>query len=447
MVTEKKFDIVLFGVTGFTGKLAAEYLIDRCRNDYATLSWACSARNQAKAEKVLNELVKTVASGNGNENSNPSPPEILQVDLLCKTQEEETKLRQIVQSTKVCLTCSGPFELYGKKLVQICAEEGVHYADITGETDFVREMIVKHDQTARNTGACIIPHCGNDCIPSDLTVMEINKFAKKNGYELKEVQLYEEHGADAAWSGGTLATASYQMGKDRKSMEKTEFDPLFTTTDGSKSDFITKNVTPKKSAKATDEIGYGISQPWVMGPVMVNCIKRSNALLGYTKDLKCGDSFLVKEDSWIAKLKLIKNGAILYAAIILPQLFGAFMPQPGDGPDRKTMEEGSLTVHGVAKVVSSTTTSSGGTDNDSAVEKKIKATFRFKKDVSYLYTAVLLVETGMLLVEKSSSSEQILKGGLLTPATALGSDLTQRILKEMDTSLDIEELDDGMETP
>ena len=120
-----------------------------------------------------------------------SPPKILQVDLLCKTQEEEAKLREIVQSTKVCLTCSGPFELYGKKLVQICAEEGVHYADITGETDFVREMIVKHDQTARNTGACIIPHCGNDCIPSDLTVMEINKFAKKNGYELKEVQLYE----------------------------------------------------------------------------------------------------------------------------------------------------------------------------------------------------------------------------------------------------------------
>ena len=120
------------------------------------------------------------------------------------------------------------------------------------------------------------------------------------------------------------------------------------------------------------------------------------------------------------------------------------MPQPGDGPDRKTMEEGSLTVHGVAKVVSATTTNSGSSDNGSAVEKIVKATFCFKKDVSYLYTAVLLVETGMLLVEKSSSSDQILKGGLLTPATALGSDLTHRILKEMDTSLDIEELEDDM---
>ena len=125
------------------------------------------------------------------------------------------------------------------------------------------------------------------------------------------------------------------------------------------------------------------------------------------------------------------------------------MPQPGDGPDRKVMEKGSLTLHGVAKMVSATTTSSGSSENDEIVEKKVKVKFRFNKDVSYLYTAVLLVETGMLLVEKSSSSstEQQLKGGILTPATALGSDLTQRILKEMDTSFDIEEIENDMETP
>jgi len=255
------------------------------------------------------------------------------VDLLCKTPDEESKLRAIVQSTKVCLTCSGPFELYGKKLVQMCAEEGVHYGDITGETDFVREMISKYDETARSTGACIIPHCGNDCIPSDLTVFEMNKFAKEKGYQLKEVQLYEEAGADASWSGGTLATASYQMGKDRKSA-KTSFDPLFKTADGSKSEFIAKNSTPKQKKNMTKELGYGTSQPWVMGPVMVNCIKRSNALLSYAKDFKCGDSFLVKDDSIAASLNLIKNGALLYAAMWFPKLFGSFIPQPGEGPDR-----------------------------------------------------------------------------------------------------------------
>jgi len=436
--TTKTYDIVLFGVTGFTGRLAAEYLLDRCRNDHSNLRWACSARNKAKAETVLNKLVDTVCNAN-DATTVISPPEILQVDLLCKTAEEESKLRDIVKSTKVCLTCSGPFELYGKKLVQVCAEEGVHYADITGETDFFREMIVKYDKTARETGACIVPHCGNDCIPSDLTVMEMSKFARQQGFELKEVQLYEEHGADATWSGGTLATASYQMGKNRKTIKKTTFDPLTTTADGSKSEFITKNVTPKKKKNTTNEIGYGTSQPWVMGPVMVNCVKRSNALIGYSKDFKCGDSFLVKEDSWNATFKLLKNGIMLYSAILFPKLLSAFMPQPGDGPDRKTMEEGSLIVHGIGKMVSPTTTSSGSTSETDEIEgKKVKAEFRFNKDLSYLYTAVLLVETGILLVEKSSSKGDKLNSGVLTPAAALGSDLTQRILKEMDSSFHIE---------
>lgn len=439
VTTNKPYDIVLFGVTGFTGKLAAEYLLDRCRNDHSNLRWACSARNQPKAETVLSELVETLPGA--------SLPEILPVDLLCKTDQEESKLRDIVKSTKVCLTCSGPFELYGKKLVQMCAEEGVHYADITGETDFVREMIVKYDETARETGACIIPHCGNDCIPSDLTVMEMNKFARQKGFELKEVQLYEEHGADATWSGGTLATASYQMAKDRKSMEKRSFDPLVKTVDGSKSEYTTKNITPKTKKNAADEIGYGFSQPWVMGPVMVNCIKRSNALMGYSKDFKCGDSFLVKENSLGAIFKLLTNGFILYAAILFPKLVGSMIPQPGDGPDRKVMEEGSLTVHGVGKMVSATTTSSGSSEANALDQRKVKAKFFFNKDVSYLYTAVLLVETGILLVEKSLSTGEEINGGVLTPASALGSDLTQHILKKMDTSFHIEEVQDSMETP
>ena len=144
--------------------------------------------------------------------------------------------------------------------------------------------------------------------------------------------------------------------------------------------------------------------------------------------------------------KLIKNGIILYAAIILPQVFGAFIPQPGEGPDREVMEQGSLTVHGIGKMISARSTTSGSSEGDDMVEKKVKAKFQFNKDVSYLYTAVLLVETGLLLVEKVSSEDE-LNCGVLTPAVALGSDLTQRILKEMDTNFHIEEVKGDVETP
>jgi len=113
--------------------------------------------------------------------------------------------------------------------------------------------------------------------------------------------------------------------------------------------------------------------------------------MGYAKDFKCGDSFLVKEDSWSATLKLFKNGVILYAAILFPKLFGAIVPKPGDGPDREVMEEGSLTLHGVGTMASASTTSSGSSESEENTEKRVQATFKFNKDVSYLYTAVLLV--------------------------------------------------------
>ena len=167
--------------------------------------------------------------------------------------------------------------------------------------------------------------------------------------------------------------------------------------------------------------------------------------MGYAKEFKCGDSFLIKDDSFAATLDLIKNGFLLYAAIYLPKFFAGLLPAAGEGPDRKTMEEGSLTVHGIGKMISASTTSSGNIEIEKPEEKKVKAKFYFNKDTGYLYTAVLLVETGILLAEKASSSQ--LYSGVLTPASALGSDLTQHILKEMDTSFDIEEVKDGMETP
>jgi len=106
------------------------------------------------------------------------------------------------------------------------------------------------------------------------------------------------------------------------------------------------------------------------------------------------------------------------------------------------MEAGSLTVYGIGKMASASTTGSGSSELEMAEENKVKAKFHFNKDTGYLYTAVLLVETGILLVEKDSSTKETLNSGVLTPASALGSDLTQHILKTMDTSFDIEEIKD-----
>lgn len=211
----KKYDIILFGVTGFTGKLAAEYLLQK---NYG-ISWAVCARNARKAEDFL----KTLTPPDG-----ATIPEILVADLICETPEDTDKLRKIVEQTKVVLTCSGPFEKYGQTLVQLCAELGVSYGDITGETDYFRQTIEKHDKKAQETGAVILCHCGNDCIPCDLIVWEMDQVAKKKGCELQKVMTYEAFAEEAAFSGGTISTAAFQLSKDR-AKGKPSFDPLLTT--------------------------------------------------------------------------------------------------------------------------------------------------------------------------------------------------------------------------
>jgi len=281
MLSDKKpYDLILFGVTGFTGKLAVEYLLVNYSSS-SSLKWAACARNPSKAQTVLDDIVatcnaKAVAAAEALASDLPPTlvaPPLLTADLVCTTAEQEQALKQIVLQTKVVLTCSGPFEKYGTTLVKLCAEHGVHYADITGETDFVRSTIQNWDAVARKNGAALVHHCGNDCVPQDLTVFEMNEYAKQQGGELVSVHTFGEFSAGSTYSGGTLATAQYQLGKDRKSQSKPDFDPLLTTPEGTKSEFITKNVSPREVVTDPDlERKVG---PWIMAPVMANCVRRS----------------------------------------------------------------------------------------------------------------------------------------------------------------------------
>jgi short subunit dehydrogenase-like uncharacterized protein len=145
-----------------------------------------------------------------------------------------------------------------------------------------------------------------------------------------------------------------------------------------------------------------------------------SALLHYSKDFEYGDS-QVKNASWSAKLHQTATAMSLGAAIVLGMT--RFLPQPGEGPDRQTMEEGYMTLHGRGVMIKN------------GKEMVLHSKFHFNKDIGYLYTAALLAETGMVLLEKHGK----LSGGVMTPAVALGSDLTQRILKTMDTSFEIKE--------
>jgi short subunit dehydrogenase-like uncharacterized protein len=148
-VSERQYDIVLFGATGFTGALTAQYLVDHAPPD---LKLALAGRNKAKLERLRSEL-------NASE-----------VDLLHADVEERETLRAIAESARIVVTTVGPYLRYGEPLVAACAEAGTDYLDLTGESEFVDRMYVAHHAKAVETGARLIHCCGFDSIPYDLGV-------------------------------------------------------------------------------------------------------------------------------------------------------------------------------------------------------------------------------------------------------------------------------------
>jgi short subunit dehydrogenase-like uncharacterized protein len=194
---EREHDVVIFGATGFTGALTAEYLAE---NAPEGVRWALAGRNRGKLEAVRERLAEL----------NPAATD---VPVLHADVEEPATLREVARSAHVVATTVGPYMAYGEPLVEACAQAGTDYADLTGEPEFVDRMYVRHDAAARESGARIVHTCGFDSIPPDLgalfTVQQLPE-----GVPLR-VQGFVRAGG--TFSGGTYNTALASMGRLRQS--------------------------------------------------------------------------------------------------------------------------------------------------------------------------------------------------------------------------------------
>jgi short subunit dehydrogenase-like uncharacterized protein len=265
---EKELDVVLFGATGFTGKLAARYLAERYRG--SGIRWALAGRRVKVLEAIRDDLCR-------------SDPSLASLPLLLADSGSLPSLGEMASRTRVVITTVGPFAKYGRLLVRACANCGTHYADITGETDFFRECVDRYDEDARRTGAKIVPHCGNDCIPWDMAVYEISKMMRAKGDTLASVDCFDEY--VSAPSGGTLATVALAMeARERggRYHSRLGYDPLLKTLDGGKSDRGFKVAL--QSGVGYNDAARAWCGQFFMAPVMANCVRRSNALLGYCQE-------------------------------------------------------------------------------------------------------------------------------------------------------------------
>jgi short subunit dehydrogenase-like uncharacterized protein len=406
-MTARDHDIVLFGATGFTGKLVAEYL---ARHAPKGVRWAIAGRNQQKLEAVKRELVAIDAT-------------LSELPVLVADGHDQASLDRLVPKTRVVCTTVGPFGAHGRKLVATCARSGTHYCDITGEVPFIRASIDENHQKAIETRARIVHCCGFDSIPSDLGVLILWDHARKQGGSLSWTKGFVGEMSGAA-SGGTAATMLAIV-------EEATRDPKVRRLLGNP--HALDPEVPRGRVRDPFEADVrGVSfdrdidrwtAPFVMSSINTRIVRRSNALLHYGEPFRYREAMsLPKGPKGLVAASVVTAGmaGFTLGAALPPTraLLARFvLPKPGEGPSKEARERGHFTLRFVAEGTTGT-----------ATPLRARATVKGTSDPGYGETAKMLGEACLCLAVDEEALEP--RYGVLTPASAMGMVLVDRLRHE-----------------
>ena len=385
---QKDIDIIIYGATGFTGKLCVKYF----QSLDTTVTWAMAGRNLIKLEKVAKE----------NQTN---------VEILIADSDDEKALDNLTSRARVILSTTGPFHRYGSKLVASCIKNHTHYVDITGENFWVKDLIEKHHKEASAKGIRIIPSCGFDSIPSDLGTFFA---AKALSQPIKRIESFHSYQGGA--SGGTLETM-FSMGELDLGDDLT--DPFLLNPEDSYSN--------KQKQLSSDRVGIAKkpeinawSGPFIMATANTRVVRRTEALLALRQE-SYGADFTYQEHafhkSWFSAVKsLVLTGlSVLVLLSPLKRLVKPFLPKPGEGPSESVQENGWFDCKYIVET-----------------EEGTKKVFNMsgKGDPGYKVTSKLVSECALCLIEdleRLPGGPEY--GGVLTSAAGLGSPLITRLKK------------------
>ena len=398
----KQFDILLWGASGFTGRLVAEYL---ARNAGPDLRWAIGGRNWEK----LAEVRQMVTAVN---------PTLADLPILIGDSLDRASLDPLVAQARVVCTTVGPYTQYGTPLLAACAEQGVDYCDITGETGWIRANIDAYHAQAEQSGARIVHCCGFDSIPSDLGVLMLQEKAEREYGRFCHAITHYVISFKGGLSGGTIASMLLtvdQMRRD-KTARRLLADPYNLVPDH-EHDW---SETDQQTAVYDEDIRRWTG-PFLMAAINSRIVRRSHALQGW----RYGQQFRYHETSRYAdglRGRLQANGMLLGMGLFVGLaslsptrrlLETAVLPDPGEGPSAEARASGYFL-----------TTMLGKVSNDPAPgETWLKATIRGINDPGYGETAKMLGESALCLAQ----DELPARGGILTPAVAMGMPLVERL--------------------
>ncbi len=393
MNKSREFDIIIWGASGFTGRLVAEYLFKQYGTS-GNLKWAMAGRNQEKLETVRASIADT------------------SVPIVVAESSDEASIKQMVLRTKVICTTVGPYAIYGSKLVAACVENKAHYCDLAGEVQWMRQMIDKHQEAAQANGVKIVHSCGFDSIPSDLGVYFIQREAKaQKGQRAKKISM-RVAAMKGGLSGGTYASLSNVMGQAQQ--DKSIYKVLTNPYGLNPTDQQEGEDCPDLMSVVFDKTSQSYVGPFIMAGINTKVVRRSNALSNYSygKDFRydeatlSGKGFKGKMRGILAAIPLMFMTA--KPKSVLKSIANKLLPKPGEGPNKEQRENGFYNLRFYVTLE----------DGSSAMAKVTG-----DKDPGYGSTSKMLGETAVCL-----AVDELPKiSGVLTPSVAMGDALLQRL--------------------
>jgi len=391
----RDYDLILFGVTGYTGRLVAEALLE---SDIGGLRWAFAGRTQSKLEAARERIAQRF-------------PEATAIPLVVADVTDEQSIHEMARSTRVLCTTVGPYALYGGPVLKACVEEGTDYCDLTGEVGFMRASIELHHESAAAKNCRIVHACGFDSVPFDIGVFAAQqKFAERFGRPASTVHTATGK-MKGTFSGGTVASMAQLMDTLRveKQARRTLANPYALVPGGTGPD-----------RNESRDVSYSDAhQQWTTPFIMAGCntrvVRRSHALLGkpwgedfsYTEVMGTGTG----TRGWI-RAHAMRLGLMVFMTVVairwLRKLaLGRVLPLPGEGPTEQQRTEGFFNTFVHAQ------------DGSDALTLRVTG----KGDPGYLATSRMLAQCALSLAK----DELPARYGVLTPGAVLGDSLLRRL--------------------
>ncbi len=406
-MSEKSFDVVVWGATGFTGRLVAEYLLKQYGTNGA-LKWAMAGRNAEKLAEVADSIGAS------------------DVPQLLADSRDRAALDTLCAQTKVICTTVGPYAKYGAELVAACVSAGTDYVDLAGEVQWIRAMIDEHADEARKTGARIVQPCGFDSIPSDIGTFFMQREAQARfGEPFQEVHMLLK-AASGKSSGGTIASMlnAVEEGRADRDVARVLVHPYSLNPEGQRGGPDKRDQTGAAFNKDID----AWTAPFVMAMINAKVVRRSNALLNFAY----GEKFRYVEATLTGKglagrarafaISAGLGGFMMAAAVgpLRKLMQATFLPSPGEGPNSAERDAGFYNFMAVCK-----------RSNGDVYIGKVTG----DRDPGYGSTSKIIAESAVCLAQGESSVE----GGFWTPASAMGEPLIKRLTENAGLTFSLRE--------